>query len=44
MSRIFGEIRQNGYVVRDTDSAMAHWTQVLESSLRLSSNGPRRRR
>ena len=29
MSRIFGEIRQNGYVVRDIDSAMAHWTQVL---------------
>ena len=29
MSRIFGEIRQNGYVVRDIDSAMAHWSQVL---------------
>jgi len=29
MSRIFGEIRQNGYVVRDVEAAMAHWTKVL---------------
>lgn len=29
MSRIFGDIRQNGYVVRDIESAMAHWTHVL---------------
>jgi len=29
MSRIFGEIRQNGYVVRDIDAAMKHWTEVL---------------
>jgi Glyoxalase/Bleomycin resistance protein/Dioxygenase superfamily len=29
MSRIFGPIRQNGYVVRDVEAAMRHWTQVL---------------
>ena len=29
MSRIFGEIRQNGYVVRDIAAAMKHWTEVL---------------
>jgi len=29
MSRIFGDIRQNGYVVRDIESAMAHWTDIL---------------
>ena len=29
MSRIFGEIRQNGYVVRDIESAMKHWIDVL---------------
>jgi hypothetical protein len=29
VSRIFGEIRQNGYVVRDIESAMAHWLEVL---------------
>lgn len=29
VSRIFGRIRQNGYVVRDIESAMAHWTQRL---------------
>ncbi len=29
MSRIFGTIRQNGYVVRDIEAAMEHWTQVL---------------
>ena len=29
MSRIFGEIRQNGYVVRDIERAMAHWTGKL---------------
>ena len=29
MSRIFGEPRQNGYVVRDVEAAMAHWAEVL---------------
>ncbi len=29
MSRRFGEIRQNGYVVRDIEAAMSHWTAVL---------------
>ena len=29
MSRIFGDIRQNGYVVRDIEAAMQHWTEVL---------------
>jgi catechol 2,3-dioxygenase-like lactoylglutathione lyase family enzyme len=29
MSRRFGEIRQNGYVVRDIDAALKHWTEVL---------------
>jgi len=29
MSRIFGDIRQNGYVVRDIEAAMQHWTAVL---------------
>jgi len=29
MSRLFGPIRQNGYVVRDLESAMRHWTEVL---------------
>jgi catechol 2,3-dioxygenase-like lactoylglutathione lyase family enzyme len=29
MSRIFGEIRQNGYVVRDLEAALKHWTGVL---------------
>jgi hypothetical protein len=29
MSRIFGEIRQNGYVVRDIEAALRHWTDVL---------------
>ena len=29
MSRIFGAIRQNGYVVRDIEAAMQHWTQKL---------------
>ncbi len=29
MSRIFGAIRQNGYVVRDVEAAMKHWTEVL---------------
>ena len=29
MSRIFGEIRQNGYVVRDIEAAMRHWTERL---------------
>lgn len=29
MSRIFGEVRQNGYVVRDIEAAMKHWTEVL---------------
>jgi hypothetical protein len=25
----FGPIRQNGYVVRDIDAALRHWTEVL---------------
>ncbi len=29
MSRFFGEIRQNGYVVRDIEAAMRHWIEVL---------------
>ncbi len=29
MSRIFGEIRQNGYVVRDIEAAMEHWSTTL---------------
>ena len=29
VSRHFGQIRQNGYVVRDIEAALRHWTQVL---------------
>lgn len=29
MSRLFGEIRQLGYVVRDIEAAMRHWIDVL---------------
>jgi hypothetical protein len=29
MSRFFGPIRQNGYVVEDIHAAMTHWTTVL---------------
>ena len=29
MSRIFGDIIQNGYVVRDIAAAMRHWIEVL---------------
>ncbi|WP_039805426.1 VOC family protein [Nocardia araoensis] len=29
MSRMFGPIRQNGYVVRDLNEAMRHWIEVL---------------
>lgn len=29
MSRIFGDVRQNGYVVRDLEAALRHWTQVM---------------
>ena len=29
MSRIFGTIRQNGYVVRDIEAALKHWTTIL---------------
>lgn len=29
MSLVFGEIRQNGYVVRDLEAALAHWVEVL---------------
>ncbi len=28
MSRIFGPVRQNGYVVRDIHAAITHWTEV----------------
>ena len=30
MSRLFGPIRQNGYVVRDIEAAMKHWIDVLQ--------------
>jgi hypothetical protein len=29
MSATFGPIRQNGYVVRDIQAAMAHWSKVM---------------
>lgn len=29
MSRYFGEIRQNGYVVRDIQAALKHWIEVI---------------
>jgi catechol 2,3-dioxygenase-like lactoylglutathione lyase family enzyme len=29
MSRIFGEVRQNGYVVTDVEAALRYWTEVL---------------
>jgi hypothetical protein len=29
MSRIFGQVCQNGYVVRDIDKAMKHWIEVM---------------
>ena len=29
MSRIFGNVCQNGYVVRDIAAAMKHWSEVL---------------
>jgi hypothetical protein len=29
MSRIFGPVRQNGYVVRDIDAAMKHWIERI---------------
>jgi len=29
MSRLFGPIRQNGYVVRDINAAMDHWINVM---------------
>jgi hypothetical protein len=29
MSRIFGGVRQVGYVVRDIEKAMKHWSEVL---------------
>jgi catechol 2,3-dioxygenase-like lactoylglutathione lyase family enzyme len=29
MSRIFGQIRQNGYVVKDIESAMRYWIEVM---------------
>ncbi len=29
MNRGFGTVRQNGYVVRDIEMAMKHWTEVL---------------
>jgi hypothetical protein len=29
MSRIFGKVCQNGYVVRDIEAAIKHWTEVL---------------
>ena len=29
MSRLFGPVRQNGYVVRDIEAALAHWTGAM---------------
>ncbi len=29
MSRIFGRVCQNGYVVKDIEAALKHWTDVL---------------
>ena len=29
MSRLFGPVRQNGYVVRDIEAALLHWTGVM---------------
>ena len=29
MSRIFGAVRQNGYVVKDIEAAMDHWLNVM---------------
>ena len=29
MTRLFGPIRQNGYVVRDIEAAMDHWSRVM---------------
>ncbi len=29
MSRFFGTVRQNGYVVRDIEAALTHWAEVL---------------
>ncbi len=29
MSRVFGKVCQNGYVVRDIEAAMEHWTKTL---------------
>jgi hypothetical protein len=29
VSRLFGQIRQNGYVVRDIEAALHHWTGTL---------------
>jgi hypothetical protein len=29
VSRIFGNVRQNGYVVRDIRAALNHWTETL---------------
>ena len=33
MSRIFGEVRQNGYVVHDIETAMRHWTETMDADL-----------
>ena len=30
MSRLFGPVRQNGYVVRDIEAAVKHWIDVLQ--------------
>ncbi|MBV1934884.1 MAG: VOC family protein [Parvibaculaceae bacterium] len=29
MSKIFGNVRQNGYVVHDIEAAMKHWVEVM---------------
>lgn len=30
MSRLFGKVCQNGYVVRDIEAAMKHWVDVMQ--------------
>ena len=39
MSRIFGVVRQNGYVVKDIEMAMDQWISVMASGPGIKSNG-----
>jgi hypothetical protein len=41
MSRIFGAVCQNGYVVRDIRAAMDHWVNVMGVGLGTTSKGSR---